>query len=172
MRQTDTSARTLYMKRKYEKYGYLSVRTLASDKIDDYIWKNLSIWAKEEEKKWEHPSQKEQYIKCHRLFASFHCSSMFPNCTAEYLDEKPAPPCKELCEEMNEECTWSDDLFFLPYKPICTNYPSQKDPYKRCTLMGVEPVYMARVAAAPMTAVGFGPIAVLATAWAAWANSF
>jgi len=145
-------------------------RTLIAENIDDQIWKNLTLWSREDEQKWILPEQKDQYIKCHRLFASFHCSSMFPNCTAEYLDQKPAPPCRELCEEMNEECTWNADNFFLPYKPSCKNYPSVKDPYKRCTRLEVEPVYMARVSAASFTT-NFGAVAMLATAAAAWGSA-
>jgi len=38
----------------------------------------------------------------------------------------------------------------LPYEPVCTNYPSEKDPYKKCSRMGVEPAYMYRVASAPL----------------------
>lgn len=117
-----------------------------AEHIDDYIWKNLSIWAREYEHKWELPAQKEQYVKCHAKFASWHCSSMFPNCTAELEDKKPALPCKELCEETKQICTWGRDWNFLPYELKCTNYPSKTDRWKKCTTVGVTVAYKERIA--------------------------
>lgn len=117
--------------------------------IDDIVWKNLSIWAKEMESNWAAPVQKAQYIKCHEYFAAFHCSSMFPNCTAEYLDQKPALPCKEVCEKAMEECTWSDENFFLPYSLQCAQYPSESDHYKKCSAVFPTYQYIQRVSAAP-----------------------
>lgn len=102
---------------------------------------------------------------CHELWASWHCSSMFPNCTAEYKDKKPALPCKELCEEVIDQCTWSEDIVFLPFMPKCDDYPSKDDPYKKCSRMGVQPVYISRVAAAPEPR-HVGPLAMLVTALA------
>lgn len=117
--------------------------------IDDFIWKNLSIWSKEFEHMWENPAAKEQYVKCHAQFAAFHCSSMFPNCTAEYADRKPALPCKELCDDAMNECTWAGHMFFLPYKLQCDQYPSRFDPYKKCTHVKATLQYIERIAAAP-----------------------
>jgi len=77
---------------------------------------------------------------------------MFPNCTAEYVDQKPSLPCKETCEEVVEQCLWGDDHDFLPYKLDCKNYPSKNDPYRSCTELSVMGPYMKRVAAAPTTA--------------------
>lgn len=121
-------------------------RTRISEHIDDYIWKNLSIWSKEFEHKWADPAKKKKYIKCHAVFASFHCSSMFPNCTAERNDRKPALPCRELCEEVVKQCTWTEDWSFLPFLPKCKQYPSRNDPYKRCTEVSVTAAYAERVA--------------------------
>jgi len=103
-----------------------SRRAINSDVIDDYIWKNLSIWAAEKEHLWPLPGQKKQYIKCHEKFASFHCSHMFANCTAEIIDKKPALPCKEICDEMIEECKWAPG-HFLPYNVDCKDYPSRSE---------------------------------------------
>jgi len=137
----------------YNGHKFSSNRTFIAEHIDDYIWKNLSIWARDGQALWAEPAQKVTYLKCHELFASYHCSSMYPNCTAEFLDQKPAPPCRELCEELIEWCSWGTPYTgqtFLPYEPVCTNYPSANDPYKQCTRMGVEPAYMYRVASAPL----------------------
>jgi len=133
-----------------------SNRSKDAEQIDDLIWKNLSIWAKEFEYKWEQPAQKKAYAKCHALFAGFHCSAMFPNCTAEFIDRKPAVPCKELCEETMKQCTWGRvEGNFLPYRLNCKMYPSKYDPYKKCTRIGVTEAYADRVA-------GVGHVAQLA----------
>lgn len=139
-----------------------SNRTRIAEHIDDYIWKNLSIWAREFEYLWQAPPQKEQYVKCHRLFAAFHCSSMFPNCTAEYMDKKPALPCKEDCEETIKECTWGGNYFFLPYSLKCDQYPSKYDYYKKCSFVGVTDAYIKRVAAAPPSGGTLAAVAIAA----------
>jgi len=122
-----------------------SNRTRLAEQIDDNIWKNLSIWSKEYEHLWAQPAEKEAYIKCHSLFAGFHCSSMFPNCTAEFIDTKPALPCKELCEKTKKQCTFGK-TYFLPYQLLCAKYPSKTDPYKKCTEVSVTNAYAERIA--------------------------
>merc|ERR1711939_986571 len=137
-------------------------RSLISDEIDDIIWKNLSIWAGDREHMWPTKAHMKQYLVCHGLFAGFHCSSMFPNCTAEYVDQKPSLPCKELCEEVVEQCPWSEDWDFLPYKLDCATYPSKNDPYRSCTELKVMDPYMKRVASAPRSS-GVSILAALVT---------
>jgi len=139
-----------------------SNRSFIAENVDDFIWKNLSIWAREFEHMWAAPAQKRQYIKCHALFASFHCSSMFPNCTAEYLDVKPALPCKEDCETTMTECTWGNNFFFLPYQLQCAQYPSRWDHYKKCSRVFATQAYLDRVAAAPPGAGGTAWVTIVA----------
>jgi len=141
-------------------------RTQIAENIDDMIWKNLSIWSKEFEYMWSTPQQKEQYIRCHEYFARFHCSSMFPNCTAEVMDQKPALPCKEMCEQVMAECTWQENDFFLPYELQCSQYPSKDDHYKKCTEVNATGAYVDRIAAAPSSK-SIATMAVLSLAFAA-----
>jgi len=147
-------------------HDFSSNRSFIADQLDDIIWKNLSIWAREREHLWEDKAKKAAYLVCHELFASYHCSSMFPNCTAEYTDQKPAPVCRELCEKLVDYCSWGtayEGEAYLPYEPVCTQYPSRDDPYKKCTEMGVRPEYLYRIASAP---VGKAPnsLSILTTA--------
>jgi len=143
-----------------------SNRSRDAEHIDDLIWKNLSIWSKEFEHKWEQPAAKAAYIKCHALFASFHCSAMFPNCTAEFLDKKPSMPCKELCEDTMKQCSWGrTEGFFLPYKLLCKAYPSRADPWKKCTHIKVTEAYSERVAGVSTT----HNLAIVAAVTLAWA---
>jgi len=107
----------------------------------------VSIWAKDNKELWTTPAKKEQYIKCHEWYASFHCSTMFSNCTAEYMDKKPAPVCREVCEEARRECV-HQGINFLPFALSCNWYPSKSDGWRKCTHIPVAPAYLNQIAGA------------------------
>jgi len=87
-------------------------RSDLAEEIDDLIWKNLTIWARENEYKWSTgPNAKQQYLKCHESLARYHCSAMYPNCTAEYVDHKPSLPCRDVCLRAKEDCTFGKRNF-------------------------------------------------------------
>jgi len=122
-------------------------RALESETLDDMIWRNLTIWAIDNQPLWSTAAKGERYVQCHALFASWHCSNVFPNCSAELEDRKPAMPCRELCLEMNRVCRWSTKTFFLPYELDCSSYPSAFDSYRACTVVPISKDYIKRVSA-------------------------
>jgi len=118
--------------------------------IDDFIWKNLSIWHKETEAIRLANIKADAYVECHKQIARFHCSAMFSNCTSEIRDKKPALPCKELCEDAASACILSG-FNLLPLDLQCDKYPSKNDKWKGCSLVDVTGSYMDRVAGTDRT---------------------
>jgi len=160
-------------------YKVSSNRSEIAEEMDDRIWKNLTIWAQDHEHKWSSgPNAKAQYLKCHAAIAAYHCSAMFPNCTAEFNDHKPSLPCKDICQDAKIHCKFGNRNF-LDRELQCDSHPERPllstleeveagdalvygvPEWQQCTAMYPMKTYMTRVSGASRLLLSYGTMTML-----------